>query len=86
MIMLKFMMDRYVANKKNDKKMIDTHLNKRLMQDLRLRRLIQVDQKGALIRVSLNGEEVRSLIEDLLSGSRLRATPISNCTTSRRMR
>jgi hypothetical protein len=51
MIMLKFMMDRYVANKKNDKKMIDTHLNKRLMQDLRLRRLIQVDQKGALIRV-----------------------------------
>ena len=35
MIMLKFMMDRYVANKKNDKKMIDTHLNKRLMQDLR---------------------------------------------------
>ena len=69
MIMLKFMMDRYVANKKNDKKMIDTHLNKRLMQDLRLRRLIQVDQKGALIRVSLNGEEVRSLIEDLLSGN-----------------
>ena len=29
----------------------------------------QVDQKGALIRVSLNGEEVRSLIEDLLSGN-----------------
>jgi len=28
-----------------------------------------VDQKGALIRVSLNGEEVRSLIEDLLSGN-----------------
>ena len=60
--------DRYLANKGKDRKLIDYHLNKKVWEDLRLRRLISVNNTGGLNRVTLNGEEVRGLIKDLTSG------------------
>jgi len=51
-----------------DQRLIETHLNRAVTDDLRLRRLISVNQKGTLNRIGLNGEEVRTLVRDLVSG------------------
>lgn len=68
-LMLKIASDRFVAGKGSDRKMIMKHLNDRVWADLKVRKLVSVDANGKLNRVTLNGGEVRTLIDDLLSGS-----------------
>ena len=71
-LMLTVMASRFVAG--TDRETINKHLNKAIWDDLRIRRLIAVDKNGALLRVTLNGSEVRTLITDLCSAdSRLLA-------------
>ena len=50
---------RYVAGKGKDREIINTRLNVAVWEDLRVRKLISVNNKGQLNKVTLNGEEVR---------------------------
>lgn len=53
-----FASTRYKAGKGKDREIINTHLNVAVWEDVRLRKLISVNQKGELNKVTLNGEEV----------------------------
>ena len=49
---------RYIAGKGKDRQIINTRLNVAVWEDIRVRKLISVNNKGQLNKVTLNGEEV----------------------------
>ncbi|KAL1515173.1 hypothetical protein AB1Y20_004241 [Prymnesium parvum] len=69
---------RYLAGKGKDRDVINKQLNDALWTELRVRRLISLNDKGQLNKVTLNGEEVRVMIDDLLCGHSMLLQIISN--------
>ena len=67
-LMLTLMRERYISGSARDKRAIND-LNNRVTRELKVRKLVTVNEKGALNKVSFNGEEVRIIIADLCSGS-----------------
>ena len=67
-LMLTVARERYVSGSARDKRAIN-NLNTRVVRELSVRKLITLNEKGALNKVSFNGDEVRILIADLCSGS-----------------
>ena len=66
--MLTTITSRYLKGKGSDRGVIHKHLNERVWADLRVRRLVSLNQKGELNKVSFNGTEVRIMVADLLRG------------------
>ena len=57
-LLLRVASTRYLAGKGKDRDIVNAKLNDAVWTDLRLRKLISVNEKGELNKVTLNGEEV----------------------------
>jgi hypothetical protein len=63
--MLKTISDSYKEGKGGARAIVDEHLNDVVVEKLKLRRLVRLDEDGELVKIDLSGEEVRDVIPDL---------------------